>query len=65
MNKYDPLGLHSDTYNEWWLKARQKGWKLPVNTAFPDHSWLAYWISMDKYERGELEGRPVVPHRSA
>jgi len=61
----DPMGLHSDEYNTWWTKARRKGWKLPVNTAFPDHSWLAYWQAMDRYEHGEQAGRPVPPHRSA
>lgn len=61
----DPFGVHSDEYNTWWRTARRKGWKLPVNNAFPDHSWLAYWQAMDRYEHGESAGRPVPPHRSA
>ena len=60
----DPFHIHSDEYNTWWRIARRKGWKIPVNIAFPDHSWLAYWQSMDAYERGESRGRPVPPHRS-
>lgn len=60
----DPCGVHSEEYNTWWRVARRKGWKLPVNTAFPDHSWLGYWQAMDRYEHGETDGRPVPPHRS-
>ncbi len=61
----DPMRLHSDEYNTWWRTGRRKGWKLPVNTAFSDDSWLAYWKAMDRYEHGESTGRPVPPHRSA
>lgn len=60
----DPFGVHSSEYNTWWRTARRKGWKLPVNNAFPDHSWVAYWQAMDRYEHGESAGRPVPPHRS-
>jgi len=60
----DPFGVHSSEYNTWWRAARRNGWKLPVNTAFPDESWLAYWKAMDAYAHGETAGRPVPPHRS-
>lgn len=52
-------------YQHYRKMAEMNGWKAPVNDALPAHSWLHYWKQMEKYEGGEIVGRPVVPHRSA
>lgn len=52
-------------YKKWLKKAQAKGWKTPVNTELPEHSWIAYWKACDEYELNPNAGRPVVPHRSA
>ena len=61
----DPLHIHSDEYNALWKVAREHGWVVPVNHAFPDDAWVRYWNRMAARERGEIVGRPVPPHRSA
>ena len=52
-------------YQYWLKKAQAKGWTVPTNNALPEHSWIAYWLACENYERNPHAGRPVVPHRSA
>lgn len=56
---------HTAEYNELWNLAREKGWKIPINISFPDHSWIAYWRGCQRYEADpKSAGRPMAPHRS-
>jgi hypothetical protein len=56
---------HTALYNNLWKLAREKGWKIPINNAFSDASWVAYWLGCQRLEKDPSAGRPVVPHRSA
>jgi hypothetical protein len=55
---------HTTEYNALWQEARNKGWKIPINNAFPDHSWIGYWRGCQRHETDPTTGRPVPPHRS-
>jgi hypothetical protein len=61
--------IRGAVYESWKRLAEQRGWKVPLNDAFPDQTWIDYWAAMAKYETqlaaGDPDpGRPVVPHRS-
>ena len=57
-----PFGTR--TYDDWHALAASKGWKVPMNDAFPKYSWIAFWKACDNYERNPESGRPVPPHRT-
>ncbi|MEN8251699.1 MAG: hypothetical protein ABFS32_22460 [Bacteroidota bacterium] len=52
-------------YDYYEAMAEENGWVTPVNDFFDEDVWVTYWMQMEKSKNGEIEGRPIPPHRSA
>ena len=48
-------------FEQWYAKAKSKGWALPTAPHYSLFSWMVYWSACEAHERDPKCPQPTTP----